>query len=153
MDNARIHWLAGLLEGEGSFMRGPPSAPNKPRIQLEMTDEDVVRRVADMWGVSYWGCKRESRWKRSYKCQLRGGKAIGWMKQLQPMMSTRRREQIQRALDSVDWTKRNQTRKMNLPSAEIRALYAQGGITHRALAERFGCSHRTIWAIVNGKRN
>ena len=33
-----IEWLAGLLEGEGCF-----SFDRRPVIQVQMTDEDVVR--------------------------------------------------------------------------------------------------------------
>ena len=29
-----LHWLAGLLEGEGSFMAGPPSSPGLPIIAV-----------------------------------------------------------------------------------------------------------------------
>lgn len=45
-------WLAGYLEGEGSFTSPTPSAPNRPRIQVAATDEDVVQRTAVLWGVS-----------------------------------------------------------------------------------------------------
>ena len=48
-----LYWLAGLLEGEGSFMRGPPSRPNMPAIAIQMTDEDVIQRVAQLWAVCY----------------------------------------------------------------------------------------------------
>jgi AraC family transcriptional activator FtrA len=30
MDELALFWLAGLLEGEGSFIAGPPSAPSCP---------------------------------------------------------------------------------------------------------------------------
>ena len=39
---AEIAWLAGLLEGEGSFMPGPPSNPRMPIICLAMNDADVM---------------------------------------------------------------------------------------------------------------
>lgn len=39
-------WLAGLLEGEGSLIPGPPSYPNSPIIAIQMTDEDVVAKAA-----------------------------------------------------------------------------------------------------------
>ena len=54
MDEKELYWLAGLLEGEGSFMRGAPSRPNTPMVSLSMTDEDVVARVGRMLGVSYY---------------------------------------------------------------------------------------------------
>ena len=40
-----LHWLAGLLEGEGSFMTGPPSSPGLPVIAVNMTDQDVMARI------------------------------------------------------------------------------------------------------------
>ena len=46
MKETDLTWLAGLLEGEGSFLKAPPSDPNCPRISLEMTDKDVVERAA-----------------------------------------------------------------------------------------------------------
>ncbi len=53
MDERILHWLAGLLEGEGSFLKPPPSAPNTPRITLQMTDEDVVQRVQEIFDLTY----------------------------------------------------------------------------------------------------
>jgi hypothetical protein len=41
-----IAWLAGLLEGEGSFMRG--KRKDAPGISLAMTDRDVVERAAKL---------------------------------------------------------------------------------------------------------
>lgn len=51
MSEKELYWLAGLLEGEGSFSPGPTSAPNSARISLTITDADVVARVAALWGV------------------------------------------------------------------------------------------------------
>jgi hypothetical protein len=39
-----LSYLAGLLEGEGSFLVGPAGAV--PAVALAMTDEDVVRRAS-----------------------------------------------------------------------------------------------------------
>ncbi len=47
-------WLVGLLEGEGSFMPGPPSEATRPRISIQMTDENVIRRVARIFGKKYF---------------------------------------------------------------------------------------------------
>jgi hypothetical protein len=54
-----LYWLAGLLEGEGSFVKGPPSRPNCPIVQLAMTDGDVVERAARLLGrgVTPWDRK------------------------------------------------------------------------------------------------
>ena len=43
-------WVAGLLEGEGCF---PVSNSGYPRISLQMTDEDIIKRFADYFGYKY----------------------------------------------------------------------------------------------------
>src|SRR4051812_29292397 len=47
-----LHWLAGLLEGEGSFIAGPPSAPRSPIVQATMVDRDIIDRAGALLG---WG--------------------------------------------------------------------------------------------------
>lgn len=44
-----LYWLAGLLDGEGTFLHGPPSSPSVPVVRVEMTDLDVVEHVAGMF--------------------------------------------------------------------------------------------------------
>jgi hypothetical protein len=72
----QFHWLAGLLEGEGSFLKAPPSAPNRPVISMQSTDEDVIARVASLMSVSYWQTLPEryhcNGWKTPYAVHLRG---------------------------------------------------------------------------------
>lgn len=47
-----IIWMAGLLEGEGSFLKPIPSDPRRPIIACRMTDPDVVGRVAMAFGTA-----------------------------------------------------------------------------------------------------
>lgn len=58
MENNDLHWLAGLLEGEGSFMKPSPSSPNCPIISLQMTDEDIVKRVSLLFNCKYHSSNR-----------------------------------------------------------------------------------------------
>ena len=98
-----FYWLVGLLEGEGSFMKGSPSAPNMVKISLQMTDEDVVKRVGLLFGRKYHKVTpKNTKHKDSYSVCLTGTKALDLMKIMKPHMSLRRQEQIQRALDSYD---------------------------------------------------
>jgi hypothetical protein len=70
-----LAWLAGLLEGEGSFMPGPPSDPRMPIICLAMNDEDVMARVGRMLGRKVLPVKRRSeRWRQSYQLRVHGPK-------------------------------------------------------------------------------
>lgn len=103
MTEREFYWLAGLLEGEGSFGAAPPSEPNRPRIALAMTDEDVVGKVAVLFGQSYAHCRKDSRnpnWKPYYRVQVRGKKAVELMTSLYPLMSSRRQRQIDSALSN-----------------------------------------------------
>lgn len=103
MDDKDLYWLAGLLEGEGSFLAPVPSSPRLPIIQVSMTDEDVIARVAALWGKAAYRARSDSRsaergWKTPYAVQLRGSKAVHLMRLLRPLMGLRRQAQIDRAL-------------------------------------------------------
>lgn len=102
MTEKEKYWLAGLLEGEGSFMKGPPSDPNRPRITIGMTDRDVIEKVADLFGVEYIAEIDREDYKTSYKVQIRGMKAIDLMCELRPLMGERRQQQIDKAANSYD---------------------------------------------------
>lgn len=96
-------WLAGLLEGEGSFIihkRHPTDpAPTLPRIQLGMQDPDVVYRAAHIFGVAVTILKQRPGENRPiYRCIISTAPAIGWMFMLFPFMGRRRKQQIKRVL-------------------------------------------------------
>jgi hypothetical protein len=95
-----LHWLAGLLEGEGSFMKPSPSSPNCPMIGLQMTDEDIVSRAASYLDARYCCTHRgaDRGWKPCYQILLKGKRAVYWMHLLRPLLGSRRQQQIDRAL-------------------------------------------------------
>ena len=137
-----LHWLAGLLEGEGSFLCGPPSAPRAPVLALSMTDEDVVARVATMFGrkAHRWQPRNE-RWRATWLVRITGAKAVAWMTVLHPLMGDRRRRQIDRAVASYE------PRSVELFDDEgaRRALeLLASGSSVREVAELFGAS---VWCI------
>lgn len=92
-DLRSIAWLAGLLEGEGSFARGPHA-----RINLAMTDVDVVRRAADLMGGAEVYAIPVPGQKTRYQFGVYGPTAAGWMMTLWPFMGARRRERISEQL-------------------------------------------------------
>ncbi|MCC7450619.1 MAG: hypothetical protein IT324_24610 [Anaerolineae bacterium] len=100
MDERTLHWLAGLLEGEGSFLKPPPSSPNNPRITLQMTDEDVIQRVCGIFELTYYQRSRKNIGNRKplYKVTFRGSRAAELMGQLYPLMGQRRQSPIKEAL-------------------------------------------------------
>lgn len=147
-------WLTGLLEGEGSFIPGPPSNRNQPVISVSMTDEDVIARVARLWSMSYCPCSEgkcaENGWKVPYRTALRGAKAVALMLKLKPHMSTRRQSQIREAVDSYDPELRRLNSAKITPDAVVAIRSAEG--TNREVGAVFGVSHATISRIRSGKQ-
>lgn len=99
MTDLDLAWLAGLLEGEGSFQRGVPSKPTQPRVMLNMTDEDVVTRAARVMGVvSVVRVRVQPGRKPVFQIALRGARAVALMQLLRPLMGQRRQRQIDEAV-------------------------------------------------------
>jgi hypothetical protein len=102
MDEKDLFWLAGLLEGEGSFQKPTPCEPNHPRITINMTDYDVVKHVAELFEVKYIHTRKYKveHWKDSYATLLKGKRAVRLMFRLYPLMGERRKQQIEAAIDA-----------------------------------------------------
>lgn len=103
MTDNNFYWLIGILEGEGSFLKPAPSKTNQPGIALQMCDEDVVKRVADMFNMkyhkSYTQKHIDNNWRPVYGFLLRGKRAVDLMKSIYPHMSIRRKKQIDNAIE------------------------------------------------------
>lgn len=115
MEIVDLAWLAGILEGEGSFLKAPPSDPGRPRISLQMTDEDVVARAAVLLGVKYSSSKDRKRptWKPTFQLQVKGKRAAGLMRELYPQMGQRRL--------SLTWWKFDAPEKQAMLSLDVLA--------------------------------
>jgi hypothetical protein len=154
LNDKTLYWLAGYLEGEGSFIRGTPSNPNQPAIAVTSTDEDVIRKVANIFGVSYWratGKKRllKTHWKPAYFTRVRCSRAVALMNLLHPLMGQRRREQIERALASYT---PHITRKLSDDQVrEILSIPADKRESPEALARKYGVSRWTIRNVLERK--
>ena len=103
-----LSWLAGWLEGEGSFLAPPPSDPKRVRVSAVARDLDVVGRVARILGVSALP-HRDRRaaargWTPLHRVLCRGSRAVELMGAIEEMMGARRRAQIRHALDAVSYS-------------------------------------------------
>jgi hypothetical protein len=110
ISNIDLAWLAGLLEGEGSFMvhRDPATETQRARIiiriAVHMTDRDVVERVRDIVGLGTVlrrppgkpHHKETFRWAISAKAPT-----LKLMRLLRPHMGERRVAQIDACLQAV----------------------------------------------------
>jgi hypothetical protein len=139
-------WLAGILEGEGSFLKPIPSAPASPIVSCRMTDLDVVARVAAAFGTSIQSNDKGPH-KREFATLIRGARAVELMQILRPMMSARRQAAIDRALSGY----RPPVRKLNFALAEEMREQRAAGRTIASLARTFDVSRPTVRAVLTGR--
>ena len=154
MTDSELHWLAGWLEGEGSFMKPSPSKPNQPSISAVCTDRDVIERVGRLLGskvheVNKTKCKVKG-WKQQYQTRVRGIKARTFMMLLTPLMGERRQMQIRDALKASS-DLRPAIKLTSEHKAMICTLLQQG---HRTtdLAKRFNVSPARISQLNSSHR-
>lgn len=90
-----LYWLAGILEGEGTFLAGPPSAPSVPCIRVEMTDADVVERVAGMFDRTMQRhAQRPGHTKPTASTTVKGASAVQLMRVIRPVLGERQRARV-----------------------------------------------------------
>lgn len=93
-----VAWLAGLIEGEGSFVATTRT------LSVHMTDEDVIRRLQEVTGVGrvYATAKQKPRHKDAYKWHV---KRRDHLRQLVPLLlpwlGARRRKAATALLESL----------------------------------------------------
>jgi hypothetical protein len=155
-----FYWLIGLLEGEGSFQKSIPSRQNQPRIQLNVTDQDVVAHAALLIGTNCKGPYErhgaDAGRKPRYFADLRGKRAIDLMKQLQPHMSIRRQAQIDAVLASYHPVgqvrgERHPQSKLNADKVHEIKRRLVDGEKLIALADEFKVDKGLIWQIKAGR--
>ena len=107
-----------------------------------MVDRDIVERAGALLEVAV--CVVPSRregWRTAYCVRVRGLRAVLWMKRLRPLMGTRRREQIDRAIASYAPDPRRLLSQQRAKEALVRLAR---GESVRDVAEQLGTS---IWCI------
>lgn len=90
-DRDDLLWLAGLLEGEGTFdsHRG-----KYPRIRLGMTDRDVVGRAASLMDAKIRLSLHPAPAKPTWHTEISGDRAAEIMRAILPFMGARRSAKI-----------------------------------------------------------
>ena len=96
-----IAWVAGIVEGEGCIVVSPKS--RSLRLSVEMTDLDVLQRLATILGPTARVNKRNIELKNPahkdrYVLHLYGAPMAGWLQTIYPLMGARRQSRIRDAL-------------------------------------------------------
>ena len=105
VEELEFHWLVGVLEGEGTFLRGAPSKPGTPILRVSMTDRDVVEHVAKLFGRAVVRLRRRKpHHKLPYATTIKGAPAAQVMCAVRPFLGKARKLQIDRAI--LSWQMR-----------------------------------------------
>lgn len=156
LDAATLHWLAGLLEGEGCFQPPIRVEPHCPRISILMRDLDVIQRVCDIFENKYAiRSPKKQNWNITYKAMIRGSRAVELMRTLRPLMGQRRQKQIDRALDGyVDKSPEMLlVTKAKLNEQQVYEIKQRIALKHtsKEIAADYGVTIFTIREIRQGK--
>jgi hypothetical protein len=146
-------WLAGLLEGEGSFViRRDYGVAKSIFITTQMTDMDVIARVGFIMGTSFnRQAKLRAHWKNTFRTTLTGARAAELMELLRPFMGIRRQQQIDRALSF--WKSRPAPkRKLSVEAKDDIRRRLAADETHSSIANFYGVDRTYISHIARGAR-
>lgn len=89
-----LMWLAGWIEGEGTFVSYQDGGKDTCRIVSTCMDYDVVARAADIFGTNPWSYQQGKYW----RVGVAGVVALVWMLRLLPHMGERRGKRIKQIL-------------------------------------------------------
>lgn len=94
-----IYWLAGLLEGEGTFYKDPGKVP---LIAVEMVDKDVIERAALLLGGNMRACTKREGKTQTWGVRVYGPPAVGWMYTLYMLLGERRKQQALKCIKAYN---------------------------------------------------
>lgn len=114
IDTTRLHWAAGLAEGEACFTITEREGEATPQFSLKMTDLDVLTSFAEVLGLpapkpAPQGGERNPNWQPLFAVRLSGRRAVGLMLTLYPLLHARRQARIHEVL--MSWRARPYTRR------------------------------------------
>lgn len=116
LNEFEIGWIAGLLEGEGTFVVSfdpRRKGTYNVKIQVEMTDKDTIEKLNSIYPGRVWESNYPSKYKRFPNAKPSWRWAISSKDKtkelatiIYPHMSSRRKEQLDRVLEHSEY-KRN----------------------------------------------
>lgn len=111
MEEKWIAWMAGIYEGEGCITR---STGRGHYIRIKMSDEDIVRRVKEIFGSgSFFKIEQKKPYKDLYAWQISGkNEIVRFMQLVAPYLSVRRRERFREVLDIYNTRKNTKAIKI-----------------------------------------
>ena len=160
MTDKETAWLAGILEGEGCF-----SFNRTAIITLSMTDLDIVKRVAVLFGNrplrSY--APRGNQKKSVHTTSVCADRAMRIMGLILPYMGERRSARIKEVMaicaarpGVAKGEKAGHAKLTDKQAGEIKSLFVKGsqkpGERSFDLAKKYGISQSALWYVINKRQ-
>lgn len=144
-------WLAGLLEGEGTFYKD--TNQNTCLLSIEMTDRDIIERVANILNSNVISIKsRKKKHKDTYRVRIKGYVAINIMKKIFHLMGKRRKEQI---ITAIEYWNNNHSSRMYILNEEkvikIKTML-KNKVPNALIAKEFNIKPSAVCSIKSGRR-
>lgn len=95
LTSQNLNWIAGIVEGEGYI----GWIENRPILAVDMTDQDIVERLASFWNTKVMVLKTKEGFKQKYRVRVSGTRAASWIMTLYSLMGKRRQHKILTVLD------------------------------------------------------
>ena len=133
-----VAWVAGLMEGEGSFY---VSSTGQPKLSIMMSDKDVLERLAELFGTTArgpYGPYGRSK-KQVWQVTLCNTKAASWMMTIYALMGERRKEKIKEVLDV--WKRQQMVRPGRSPSCHPERDYEAKGKCKPCYMKEYHATH------------
>lgn len=117
-----------------------------------MKDEDVVRRAAKLFGVSYVHVSKpkNKKWSVCYRIAVKGTNAVALMRTLYPLLGLRRKAQVERVIASYIERKLGDNSRLltteQIP--QIREALKKENVS--AVARRFNTSRTNVRRVRDG---
>jgi hypothetical protein len=154
VDQLQFHWLVGILEGEGTFLRGAPSNPGTPILRVSMTDRDVVEQVAKLLERAVVRLRRRRQHhKIPYATTIKGVPAVTLMNAVRPFLGQTRQLQIDRAITSLQFRKRprHRVQKAISDSSALPTLMTRSDLSTTRGESREACDRAWIAGLLEGE--
>lgn len=155
IETKNLYWLAGLLEGDGSFFKATNQGSPNAKIIVTMVsiDRDTVERVHHLTGIGtisgpYSSNRRYHKpiWRWSVQKQ---SDAAALMMTLYPLMHPRRQKQIRECIETWKHIPYYPNKLTEEDVKEIRRLYWKTSLKQREIAERFNISKQYVSNLIN----
>src|SRR5690606_28587602 len=120
----KVAWAAGIVEGEGCIIMSEYSQDGRVRRQVrlavEMTDLDVLERLAEVFGPRTRLRQRKPpslnpRHRDRYILTLSGVALLEWLQTLYPFFGDRRKRKVREALRMIRMSRNRPYHRPNAP--------------------------------------